>query len=320
MTLGLVTAPHVPGRLSVSHPVGPGDGLRCLEAPLRLRELSPLQRQAPSAKRDLVAFQRGLACDRPLRTRQVDRRVVRQPLRLYRAVIVLAPRDFAPDVATYVQAATHPEAPGVSDEMSIGQDLLRPAESEATGLSDAALARGIAGGSAADWEAFFARFAPWAYRFAYHHLDRSHADAEDLCSEILTAAAKGIQGYDPARGSLDLWMLGLARHCLSRFCRGRRKRPPAASGALPVDTAGQGTGQGPLAEGVLTRDAVNRAIAALPERQAMALVGKYVHGYSTQELAYLVGTTPKAVESLLDRGRTSLRAALGTVDGGADDE
>jgi RNA polymerase sigma-70 factor (ECF subfamily) len=58
------------------------------------------------------------------------------------------------------------------------------------------------------------------------------------------------------------------------------------------------------------RDLVNRALAGLPQRQAAALIGKYVSGYSVEELANHMRSTPKAVESLLSRARAAFRAAF----------
>jgi len=176
---------------------------------------------------------------------------------------------------------------------------------------DEALARRIAAGDTDAWDGFFEHYAPWAYRFALCHLAGNHADAQDVCSDILVTAARSIKRFDPARGTLDVWLLGLARHRLARFCRGRRielpfipeiaaTAKPAAPVADPADSA-------------LTRDLVNRALAALPQRQAAVLVGKYVAGYTVDELARSAQTSTKAVESLLTRARAAFRSAFNAL-------
>ena len=169
-----------------------------------------------------------------------------------------------------------------------------------------AQARLIVAGDVPAWERFFEVYAPWAYRFSHQHLAGNRAEAEDLCSEIMMAAARSIKGFDCRRGTLDLWMLGLARHCLAHFCRRRRQELPlvpeiseSQESALSQATTDQS----------LLRETVNRALASLPARQASVLVGKYVSGYSVEELAQRTGSTSKAVESLLSRARAAFCSA-----------
>lgn len=185
---------------------------------------------------------------------------------------------------------------------------------------DETLAKNVACGDPDAVRAFFDRFSAWTYRFAYYHLGRHSADAEDLCSDILTTATRSIGTFDVTRGTLDAWVLGVARHRLSRFCRRRRLDLPFAPEVVEVDSS-QDTGSiNELEDKVLMRDAVNRALASLPQRQAEALTGKYIEGYSTEELARLMGTTPSAVESLLVRARNAFRAAVNAINGGTEDE
>jgi RNA polymerase sigma-70 factor, ECF subfamily len=181
---------------------------------------------------------------------------------------------------------------------------------------DQALARRIATGDQGAWEAFYAQYSPWVYRFAYHHLAGHRADAEDLTSEILITAARSITGYNAARGAIDVWLLGIARHCLARFCRTRRMQVPL----VPQIKDGHGEIEEPFDETTLTstlvKDTVNRTLASLPARQAEILIGKYIRGYSVDELAQAGGLSAKAVESLLTRARVAFRAAFRALDGG----
>jgi RNA polymerase sigma-70 factor (ECF subfamily) len=179
--------------------------------------------------------------------------------------------------------------------------------------TDQALAAAVASGDVRAWERFFGLYAPWAYRFAYRHLGGNRADAEDLCSDIMTAAARSMRSFDAGRATLELWLLGLARHRLARFCRDRRS-------ALPVVPESAATNPGyddPLGDlptdESLIRDRVNRALSSLSARQAAVLVGKYVTGYTVAELAQETQSSPKAVESLLSRARAGFRTAFGRL-------
>ncbi len=184
------------------------------------------------------------------------------------------------------------------------------AEVIATPKTEEALAQLISHGDVAAWETFFDQYAPWAYRFAYHHLGGNQADAEDLCSDILMVAARGIKGFDSRKGTLDSWMLGLARHRLSHFCRKRRKEAPFLPAVDALETRTELDISDPWTEASNQRDLVNCALASLPQRQAAVLIGKYVSGYSVDELANHLQTTSKAVESLLSRARTSFRSTF----------
>jgi RNA polymerase sigma-70 factor (ECF subfamily) len=195
--------------------------------------------------------------------------------------------------------------------------MLTKDETKGASDSDAAVARAVAGGDADAWDRFFDRFLNWAYRFSYYHLGMNKADAEDLCSDILDTAARNIGKYDATRGSLDVWMLGLARHRLALFCRRRRREVPWMPGIIESESSDEGAG---FENRVLTRDQVHCILAGLPERQSTALIGKYLEGYSVEELARILDTTPKAVEMLLRRGRDAFRKALEAMAGGDEDE
>lgn len=137
----------------------------------------------------------------------------------------------------------------------------------------------------------------------------NHADAEDLCSIIMIAAARSIGKFNSKKGSLDAWMFGLARKRLAQFCRDRRMHFPLIPDVSDQSSATETTHVYNVDDALL-KDVVNRAISVLPERQASVLIAKYVDGYSTDELAEIMGSTNKAVESLLGRARIAFRSAF----------
>lgn len=205
-------------------------------------------------------------------------------------------------------------------DMILTQRTARNEEAGSSTDSDKFLAKAVAQGDKDAWSRFFDRFLPWTYRFAYYHLGMNCADAEDLCSDILELAARSIGKYDATRGSLDIWMLGLAKHRLIRFYRRRRKEIPLIPEIIESTSTQGKSEQSALEDQVLTREEVHCILAALPERQVTVLIGKYLDGYSMEELARMLDTTPKAIEMLLRRGRQAFRAALNSETGGNSDE
>jgi RNA polymerase sigma-70 factor, ECF subfamily len=179
--------------------------------------------------------------------------------------------------------------------------------------ADEALVRRIVSGDSYAWEQFFNRYFAWTYRFAFIHLNSNRADAEDLCSDILMAAVKSTKQFIRSRGTLDSWLLGIARHRLAHFCRGRKIEMPLIPEIVSDDRNQELSVAEATGEAVLMRDVVNRALASLSERQAEVLVGKYVKGFSVEELARSAETTPMAIESLLSRARTAFRLAFSAL-------
>jgi DNA-directed RNA polymerase specialized sigma24 family protein len=59
-----------------------------------------------------------------------------------------------------------------------------------------------------------------AWRFVRARIPQ-HADAEDVTSEVFTRAARGWDSYDARRGSVGAWVLGIARHVVADWWRGR---------------------------------------------------------------------------------------------------
>lgn len=182
-------------------------------------------------------------------------------------------------------------------------------ESVSDAGSDQALARKIAAGDLDAWDRFFDRYSSWSYSFAYRHLNSNHADAQDLCSDIMLTAAKSIGSFDFKRGCLDAWLHGLARNRLCHFCRSRRIELPLIPDIIDHSSHSD-SASFDISDITHTKDVVNRSLASIPCRQAEALIGKYVEGYTTEELALQMGISVKAAESLLFRARESFRSVF----------
>lgn len=129
-------------------------------------------------------------------------------------------------------------------------------------------------------------------------------EAEDVAQEAFVRLLRHApdRGQGPAR--FDTWLHTIVLN----LCRDRmRRRWPETGVELPdlVDPA-------PSAEAeLIERDkarAVAQAIAALPERQREAIILVHYQDCSGQEAADSLGVSVEALESLLARGRRTLRA------------
>jgi RNA polymerase sigma-70 factor, ECF subfamily len=152
------------------------------------------------------------------------------------------------------------------------------------------------------------------YRFALQ-MSGSHALAEDVTQEVFMALIKGDAVFDPARGSVNAFMLGIARnHVL------RRLRYQQSLLSFDDESDGQGSGvvassAGPLEE--LSRGetiaSVRRAVLSLPPHYREVVVVCELQEMSYAEAAAVLGCAVGTVRSRLHRARALLIEKLRLV-------
>jgi RNA polymerase sigma-70 factor (ECF subfamily) len=137
-------------------------------------------------------------------------------------------------------------------------------------------------------------------------LVRSH-DAEDAVQEVFVKAWTAAASYDPGKGAVSTWLYRIAlRHCTDRNRRsGFRQFLGLESAPEPMDDAPDALRDLAAREDVVR---VRTAIAALPDRQRQALLLKVVAEMSNPEIASTMNCAVGAVEQLLVRARSTLRA------------
>jgi RNA polymerase sigma-70 factor (ECF subfamily) len=135
--------------------------------------------------------------------------------------------------------------------------------------------------------------------------------AEELVQKTVFDAIRGRNTYDPARGSPEEWIFGIARNNIRLEIRKRASRPSIDGDIYTyielIDTE-------PLPDELLERketaDIVRTALTQLDEKQQVVLKAKYIEGLSACEIAQRLEITEKAVHDLLYRARNSLRDRL----------
>lgn len=131
--------------------------------------------------------------------------------------------------------------------------------------------------------------------------------AEDAVQEAVAKLWQSAARFDPARGSFAGWWRRILVN--SALDSRRRLRPVAALDEVHeiADTAPDPQAR---AESTELARMVQQAMARLPDRQRAALALFHGDGCDMKEIAAAIGTTPKAVEGLLLRGRAALRESL----------
>lgn len=143
------------------------------------------------------------------------------------------------------------------------------------------------------------------------HPHLNHQDCEDLLHEAVLKAVSRIGQYDPARGSLRLWVFGILRNEARMDLRRRATRPPPAEPELD-EVAGSDPGALERAAARDEQRALDEALLTLPfaEREALLARLRTEGVASDEEVARRLGLAPGSLAVYRQRARARLRALL----------
>jgi RNA polymerase sigma factor (sigma-70 family) len=176
-------------------------------------------------------------------------------------------------------------------------------------VTDTDLATRAADGDREAFGRLVEAYAPVARRMARALLGNAE-DADDAVQDGLLAAWRAIGRYDPDR-PFRPWLLRIVLNAARDL---GRRRVVRRTEALAPDAVERVPGAGPTPEQAagraLLREALDRALAALPDRQRVAVTLFDGEGYAHAEIAALLGVPEGTVRSDLFHGRRALRTAL----------
>ena len=181
-------------------------------------------------------------------------------------------------------------------------------------LSDEALLAGLVAGDGAITVAFVRRFQAMVFGVALAVVSE-RASAEDIAQQAFERAWRHGASFDPRRGSVAAWLTALTRNAAIDATRVRR---PTTAGGEELWRELRGPGPDPLDCAVSSEAAgdLRRALRALPEEQARAVVLAAIGGLSARQIAeheaIPLGTAKTRIRTAMRRLRTMLN------DGGDD--
>ena len=139
------------------------------------------------------------------------------------------------------------------------------------------------------------------------------AEREDLVQEVFLRVIRARERWEP-KARLSTWLYRIAFNLSVN--RSQRRTPEVS---MDLDAGGEERREFDDPAAVQPSEALERgdvvsavqaAIAELPEAQRMALVLARFEELSLAEIAVVLGSTEKAVKSLVHRAREALRARL----------
>ena len=156
----------------------------------------------------------------------------------------------------------------------------------------------------AEFKAIFREHQAVVYRFAWRITDSAQR-AEDITQETFLALLKAPARFDPARGTMRGFLLGIARHLALKLWREELRWEELDSDEVWVPAFDFSQGE--------TGDRVAAAVRALPPLQREALVLATYEGMPLAEIARVVHADVGTVKSRLWRARENLRRVLAPV-------
>ena len=175
-------------------------------------------------------------------------------------------------------------------------------------MEDAELAQAAAQGDSAAFGHLIERHGLAARRAARAIL-RDDDDADDAVQEGMLAAWRAIDRYDRTR-PFRPWLMRIVVNAALDARRRSRVRQ-----AEPIAEALESRGLLPdrMAEAALLRTKLDAGLAALPERQRIALVLFDAEGWGHADIAATLGVPEGTVRSYVFHARRALRRTLGTL-------
>ncbi|HWV81882.1 MAG TPA: sigma-70 family RNA polymerase sigma factor [Hyphomicrobiaceae bacterium] len=181
----------------------------------------------------------------------------------------------------------------------------RPGTEAGTAAEEAAVLARIRAGDSAAFRQVIDRHMPSLLAVARRML-KADGDAEDIVQEALVRVWHHAGTLELGPGGLRPWL----RRVVTNLCLDHLRRHRLTSVVAEVPETPEAPDQARGLEEADLAKRVGAALAALPERQRVALTLFHYEGLSQIEVGDMLGISDEAVESLLARARRSLKAAL----------
>lgn len=176
-----------------------------------------------------------------------------------------------------------------------------------TSVSDETLVQRVAGGDPSAYRALYDRYAPRLLGLIVTVL-RDRNAAEDVLQKVMLEVwQRHAARYQPVLGSVEAWLLRLAKSRAIDAVRASERRRAAPIDDAPVQAAPARTGVEDS-----ERRALQAAIQDLPEEERKPIVLAYVHGLSREEIAEQCAVPVGTVKTRIRRATSRLREVLAT--------
>ena len=146
------------------------------------------------------------------------------------------------------------------------------------------------------------------YGFIYARVGGNEQAAEDLIQATYLEAVRSAATFR-GEAALSTWLCTIARRQLAGYFNRENRQRSIERKLRLVDDPQRDASNVP--DGSMADDSVIEALGRVPDLQRQVLVMKYLDGLHVREIAMELGRSNIQIQSLLQRGRSSLRRELG---------
>ena len=158
-----------------------------------------------------------------------------------------------------------------------------------------------------DWSRIVAQHGDAVWRAAFRLLGNG-ADAGDCVQETFAAAVK-VSRREPIRNWPALLHRLVSLQAL-RMLRQRSRRRKHLGGTETSEVQDPAPGPADCAQAIEAAEALRKALALLPEQQAVVFSLRFLEGLTYEQIAESLGLTSSAVGVLIHRARGRLRQLM----------
>ncbi|MDC1229258.1 sigma-70 family RNA polymerase sigma factor [Octadecabacter sp.] len=177
---------------------------------------------------------------------------------------------------------------------------------DATNMTDADLLAAFAAGDRDSALTLTQRLTPRVMGQAFRMLG-NRAQAEDVAQDAMMRLWKIAPDWDADRAQVTTWLYRVVANLCTDVLRKRGR-------GVALDAIEEPSSDAPsVAQTLQTRareDALRTALADLPERQAQAVSLRHLEELGNPQIAVIMDTNVRTVESLIARGKRALIARL----------
>jgi len=159
--------------------------------------------------------------------------------------------------------------------------------------------------------AAYERWAPLVHTLALRSLGEV-ADAEDVVQRTFVSAWEGRSGFDPQRGRLAGWLVGIARH---RIADAHETRTRLRDLRDRLEGVEQEQHEPDLADRLLVADEIAHLDAVAQQVMRLAFYDDLTHTQIAERLGLPLGTVKSHIRRSLQRLRSRLEGALDDAPG-----
>ena len=131
----------------------------------------------------------------------------------------------------------------------------------------------------------------------------------EVTQDVFVSAWKAKHQFDPSRGSLSAWLVGIAKRRIVDHVRRERRHSDRRAEAIEDLPAAREAD----VERVADRVALGHALSELPDRPREVIELAYVQGLTHQEIATHTGLPLGTIKSDIRRGLLTLRDHLESI-------